>query len=81
MRRVLAGLVAVGVSVALAGCGSGSGSESESATSAATTPAAPETSSAVRPNIAGSSKTINDYITENKIAEAPINPDEPGTPD
>ncbi|WP_308170583.1 LpqN/LpqT family lipoprotein [[Mycobacterium] fortunisiensis] len=31
--------------------------------------------------MAGPNKTISDYVAENKIAETPIKPDEPGTPD
>ncbi|MBX8689025.1 hypothetical protein GO011_16445 [Mycobacterium sp. 20091114027_K0903767] len=75
MRMLLAGLVAVGVGVSLVGCGTET--KTESTTSAATTTSA----AAERPNIAGPNKTINDYITENKIAETPFKPNEPGTPD
>ncbi|BBX92016.1 LpqN/LpqT family lipoprotein [Mycolicibacterium boenickei] len=75
MRKLLAGLVAVGVGVSLVGCGTET--KTESTTSAATTTSA----AAERPNIAGPNKTINDYITENKIAETPFKPNEPGTPD
>ncbi|MUL82395.1 MULTISPECIES: LpqN/LpqT family lipoprotein [unclassified Mycolicibacterium] len=78
MRKVLAGLVAFSVSVSLAGCGSGT--KTEPTTSAAGTTRAEATSSAERPKIAGPNKTINDYIAENKIAETPIKPNEPGTP-
>jgi Probable lipoprotein LpqN len=78
MRKVLAGLVAVSVSVSLVGCGSGT--KTEPTTSAAATTSAGVTGSTERPNIAGPNKTINDYITENKIAETPIKPDQPGTP-
>ncbi len=75
MRKLLAGLVAVGVGVSLVGCGTET--KTESTTSAATTTSA----AGERPNIAGPNKTINDYITENKIAETPFKPNEPGTPD
>ncbi|TVY01583.1 hypothetical protein FPV58_13285 [Mycolicibacterium porcinum] len=75
MRKLLAGLVAVGVGLSLVGCGTET--KTESTTSAATTTSA----AAERPNIAGPNKTINDYITENKIAETPFKPNEPGTPD
>ncbi|OCB44193.1 hypothetical protein A5721_22310 [Mycobacterium vulneris] len=75
MRKLLAGLVAVGVGVSLVGCGTET--KTESTTSAATTTSA----AAERPNIAGPNKTINDYITENKIAETPFKPNDPGTPD
>lgn len=80
MRKLLAGLVAVGVSVSLSGCGTDTGTEpttSAGAISAATTTSA----GTERPNISGPNKTINDYITENKIAETPFKPNEPGTPD
>ncbi|WP_135455786.1 LpqN/LpqT family lipoprotein [Mycobacterium sp. DL99] len=75
MRKLLAGLVTVGVSVSLVGCGTET--KTESTTSAATTTSA----AAERPNITGPQKTINDYITENKIAETPFKPNDPGTPD
>ncbi|NKZ12126.1 hypothetical protein HGA11_14170 [Mycolicibacterium septicum DSM 44393] len=80
MRKLLAGLVAVGVSVSLVGCGTET--KTEPTTSAPTTTAPTTTSAAAeRPNITGPHKTINDYITENKIAETPFKPDDPGTPD
>lgn len=75
MRKLLAGLVAVGMSVSLVGCGTET--KTEPTTSAPTTTSA----AAERPNITGPHKTINDYITENKIAETPFKPDDPGTPD
>lgn len=80
MRKLLAGLVAVGVSISPVGCGTET--KTEPTTSAGAT-SAPTTTSAVaeRPNITGPHKTINDYITENKIAETPFKPDDPGTPD
>ncbi|MDH6195035.1 hypothetical protein M2272_001664 [Mycobacterium frederiksbergense] len=78
MRKVLAGLVAVSVSVVLVGCGAGTKTGPTTSVAAPTTSAG--TSKAERPKLAGPNKTINDYITENKIAETPIKPDEPGTP-
>lgn len=78
MRKVLAALVAASVSASLVGCGSGT--QTEPTTSAAATTSAETTSSAERPNIAGPNETINDYITENNIAETPIKPHDPGTP-
>ncbi len=73
---------AVALSLALVGCGSSTKTETSSSTSA---PASTATSTNValpseRPNLEGAHKTINDYITENKIAETPFKPDEPGTP-
>lgn len=80
MRKLLAGLVAAGVGMALVGCGTDT--KTEPTTSAGATPAATTTSAAAqRPDITGPNKTINDYITENKIAETPFKPNEPGTPD
>ncbi|MFN6552079.1 LpqN/LpqT family lipoprotein [Mycolicibacterium septicum] len=80
MRKLLAGLVAVGVSISLVGCGTET--KTEPTTSAGATSAPTTTSAAAeRPNITGPHKTINDYITENKIAETPFKPDDPGTPD
>ncbi|MEV0671914.1 LpqN/LpqT family lipoprotein [Mycobacterium sp. NPDC050441] len=75
MRKLLAGLVAAGVGISLVGCGTDT--KTEPTTSAATTTSA----AAERPNISGPNETINDYIAENKIAETPFKPDEPGTPD
>lgn len=76
---VAAAGVAVVLGVTLVGCGSNSGSPT-SATNAATTTSVTASSApstpAARPN-----KTINEYITENNIAEIPIKPGDPGTPD
>ncbi len=74
--------VAVVLGVTLVGCGSKTGSGTSATNSAtststsATATAAPSTSAAPARN-----KTINEYITENNIAETPIKPGDPGTPD
>ncbi|WP_059015528.1 LpqN/LpqT family lipoprotein [Mycobacterium sp. M26] len=68
-----AGLVSVGL--VLVGCSSATKTEK---TEAATTSVV--TSSSTAP-AAGAAMTINDYITENKIAETPFKPNDPGTPD
>lgn len=81
MRRVMAGLVIAGVSIALAGCGSGTDDGSTTSAAATTSAEHTDTPSPTRPGLAGPNKTINDYITENKIAESPIKPGEPDTPD
>ncbi|MCX2929470.1 LpqN/LpqT family lipoprotein [Mycobacterium sp. CVI_P3] len=73
-----ASVTVVGLSFALAGCGSKSGSEASSASSSSVSSSASVTSSSAAPAAAG--MTINDYITKNNIAETPIKPDEPGTP-
>lgn len=68
-----AGLVSV--SLMVVGCSSATKTEkSEAASTSAMT------SSTATP-AAGSSMTINEYITENKIAETPFKPKDPGTPD
>jgi hypothetical protein len=75
--------VAVVLGVALSGCGAKTGSGT-SATTTATSPtsaaSATTTTASSAPAPAGQSKTINDYITENNIAETPIKPGDPGTP-
>jgi hypothetical protein len=73
--------VAVVLGVALVGCGSktdtGTSAASSAPVSASTSASAGAPSTpAARPN-----KTINEYITENNIAETPIKPGDPGTPD
>ncbi|MBU9765572.1 hypothetical protein FR943_17175 [Mycobacterium sp. TNTM28] len=82
MNMVLAGAVVVSVSALLVGCGSGTegGESTAEPTSSATSEAAPAPPTE-RPTVAGPNKTISDYVAENKIAETPIKPDEPGTPD
>ncbi|ODQ95198.1 LpqN/LpqT family lipoprotein [Mycolicibacterium holsaticum] len=73
-----AGLIAVTLSLGLVGCGSGTDTASTTTpTSAETTTA---TTAAPTPE-ANEPDTINDYISENGIAETPIKPGEPGTPD
>ena len=79
MRIFIAGLVAITVSVALCGCGS-TKTVSTPSTSASATTSSVTSSGAVLPNSAGPNKTINDYITENKIAETPLKPNEAGNP-
>ena len=75
-------IAAAGAAVVLGftvvGCGSNSGSETSATSSASSSVAATTTSSTA--TAAGAKTTINDYITENNIAETPIKPDEPGTP-
>ena len=80
---VIAAGSALALSLTLAGCGSDKKPrhQSSSPTSASTT--ATSTNIAMppeRPKFEGANKTINDYIVENKIAETPFKPDEPGTP-
>ncbi|HRD12173.1 MAG TPA: LpqN/LpqT family lipoprotein [Mycobacterium sp.] len=74
------GLATVSMSLVLVGCSSATKTDkpatSTSASASTSTSAAPSTSAAA----SGAAKTINDYITENNIAETPIKPDEPGTP-
>ena len=80
---VIAAGSALALSLTLAGCGADKKAETSSSapTSASTT--ATSTNIAMpseRPKLEGANKTINDYIVENKIAETPFKPDEPGTP-
>lgn len=80
---VIAAGSALALSLTLAGCGSDKKAETSSSapTSASTT--ATSTNIAMpseRPKLEGANKTINDYVVENKIAETPFKPDEPGTP-
>lgn len=83
ITAMTAGSVAVVLSCALAGCGSSTKTETATSASTSTSAAAASTSatpSSTTPAAAGSTKTINEYITENKIAETPIKPGDPGTP-
>lgn len=91
MKRITAVITAgsaVAVSLVLVGCGSDTKSESHSSSSATGTSAStsPSTSENIalpseRPKLEGANKTLNDYIVENKIAETPFKPNDPGTPD
>lgn len=89
MKRITAVITAgsaVAVSLALVGCGSDNKSESHSSSSGTSASASPTTSENIalpseRPKLEGANKTLNDYIVENKIAETPFKPKEPGTPD
>ena len=79
-----AGLAAVSLSFALVGCGSDSKTESKTSTSTSTSTAtstskATETSASPTP-AAGSKKTIQDYLKENQIQEAPVKRGAPGSP-
>lgn len=71
---------AVVLSVAIGGCGSKPGTGTSGTTAAAgstsATSTASPTSAAARPGT-----TIDQYITENNIAETPIKPGDAGTPD
>jgi hypothetical protein len=87
MRRLTAatgaGITAIALSLALVGCGSDSKTESttSSKTSTSTSAAAPTSTSAAAsttPAAAGANKTIQDYITENKIVETQIKRGDPG---
>jgi Probable lipoprotein LpqN len=80
-----AGITAIALSLALVGCGSDSKTESTTSsttsTSAATsTSTTTQTTSAAAPTpaAAGPNKTIQDYITENKIVETQIKHGDPG---
>lgn len=74
-----AGLCAVALSFGLVGCGS-SGESDTAATTTTSATSTTGTSAAPSPQ-ADDEDTINEYITENGIAETPIKPGEPGTPD
>lgn len=77
ITAVTAGVTAVALSIVLVGCGSKSATESStsSAASASTSAAASTTAAAAGPKM-----TINEYITQNNIAEVPFKPNDPGTP-
>lgn len=75
------GLATVTVSVLLAGCSSGTKTDKTATASTSTSVVASSSSAASSAApAAGAALTINDYITQNKIAETPIKKDEPGTP-
>jgi len=80
---VIAAGSALALSLTLVGCGGDKKTESSSSatTSASTTASSSNVAMpSERPNLEGAHKTINDYIVENKIAETPFKPDDPGTP-
>ncbi|EHB55789.1 Lipoprotein LpqT [Mycolicibacterium rhodesiae JS60] len=79
ITAIAAAGVAVVLGVTLVGCGSKTGSGT-SATNSATTTSVTASSAPSTP-VARPNKTINEYITENNIAETPIKPGDPGTPD
>ena len=68
------------VAITLAGCSTSTRTES-GPSSVPSSPGLPSATAPSRPNVAGPNKTINDYITENNIAETPFKPNQPGTPD
>jgi Probable lipoprotein LpqN len=70
----------VAAAITLAGCSTPTKTESGPST-ATSSPGSPTTTTPSRPTVAGPNKTINDYITENNIAETPFKPNEPGTPE
>ncbi|MBB3602139.1 hypothetical protein FHT40_001772 [Mycolicibacterium sp. BK556] len=79
-----AGLAAVSLSFALVGCGSDSKTENKTSTSTSTststtTSKATETSASPTAT-AGKNKTIQDYLKENQIQEAPVHRGDPGSP-
>lgn len=81
---VTAGLATVSLSFALVGCGSDSktGSTTSTSTSTSTTTStstSTETSASPTPN-AGKHQTIQDYLKENQIKEAPIHRGDPNSP-
>lgn len=85
MKKIAAvatvGLATVSVSLMLTGCSSGTKTEKKETTSTsasvvASSSAAPSTAAPA----AGAAMTINQYITQNNIAETPFKKDDPGTP-
>ncbi|WP_253867531.1 LpqN/LpqT family lipoprotein [Mycobacterium sp. GA-1285] len=74
--RTTAGLCAVALSFGLVACGSSADTAAATTTSATSTIG---TSAAPSPQ-ADDDETINEYITDSGIAETPIKPGEPGTP-
>jgi len=75
----VAGLAAVALSLSLAGCGSATKTAESPAGGDKPAAGATVSSAAVAPESMRNA-TLNQYITDNKIAEVPIKPDEPGTP-
>lgn len=73
-----AGVAAVALSTALVGCGSKTETSASTSTSASTETSTSTSSSTAA--AAGAGMTINEYITKNNIAEVPIKPNDPGTP-
>ncbi len=74
------GLSVLALSVALTGCHA-TATETKPETSSAAASAAPSTSGLTIPDLPGGPhKTIADYVTENKIIEAPVTKGEAGAP-
>lgn len=77
-----AGLAAVSLSFALVGCGSSDKSETKTSTATSTstsTSTTAEASPSPTP-AAAHNKTIQDYLKENQITEAPVKRGDPGSP-
>jgi hypothetical protein len=69
------------VSAAIAGCGTSTKTAPTVTSSASSSSVSSSSATSERPApAAGPNTTINDYINENKIAETPIKPNDPGTP-
>ncbi len=78
IKSPVAGLSTLALTVALAGCG---GTENASGTETSAAEAAPSSSGLVTPDLpTGPSKTIADFVAENKIIEAAVQQDDPGSP-
>ena len=74
-----AGLAAISLSVALIGCGSSTKTETKTSTSTSTSTSTKTTSTSPT-QAAGPNQTIQDYMKENNIQEAPVNRGDPGSP-
>src|SRR4051794_16980965 len=81
-----AGVAAISLSLGVVGCGSDSKTETKTSTSTSTststatsTSKSTETSASPAP-AAGKNKTIQDYLKENQITEAPVKRGDPGSP-
>ena len=74
-----AGLAAISLSVALIGCGSSTKTETKTSTSTSTSTSTKTTSTSPT-QAAGPNQTIQDYLKENNIQEAPVHRGDPGSP-
>jgi len=74
------GLATVSVSLLLAGCSSATKTDEKTSTASSSAAATSSAATSSAAPAAGAAMTINEYITKNNIAETPIKPDEPGTP-
>jgi hypothetical protein len=79
MKYLTAATITVALGVALVGCGSDKKTSTSTSASTSTSTSAASSSTSATPG-AQHHKTIDDYITENKITVTPVHQGDPGSP-